>query len=186
MVEGLFFTFGSTFEMWAFRIAVIALASFLIGGVVLVTRPQEEVIGHPKGLFLLFMAEMWERFSYYGMRALLIFYLVQHWLFTDSEASIIYGAYTARGRRLSGRSLYRSAQGGAVRRRPADAGPLLHGLRRRWWAGRSGHQRLLDGSGADHRRIGLPQGQYLRHRRPALHPHRRAPRSGLYDLLHGD
>ena len=95
MVEGLFFTFGSTFEMWAFRIAVIALASFLIGGVVLVTRPQEEVIGHPKGLFLLFMAEMWERFSYYGMRALLIFYLVQHWLFTDSEASIIYGAYTA-------------------------------------------------------------------------------------------
>ena len=95
MVEGMFFTFGSAFEMWAFRIAVIALAAFLIGGVVLVTRPQEEVIGHPKGLFLLFMAEMWERFSYYGMRALLIFYLVQHWLFSDSEASIIYGAYTA-------------------------------------------------------------------------------------------
>ena len=51
--------------------------------------------GHPKGLFVLFFAEMWERFSYYGMRALLIFYLVQHWLFSDSEASIIYGAYTA-------------------------------------------------------------------------------------------
>ena len=95
MIEGMFFTFGSAFEMWAFRVAVIALAAFLIGGVVLVTRPQEEVIGHPKGLFLLFMAEMWERFSYYGMRALLIFYLVQHWLFSDSEASIIYGAYTA-------------------------------------------------------------------------------------------
>ena len=95
MVEGLFFTFGSGYEMWAFRIAVIALVSFLIGGLVLITRPQEEVIGHPKGLFLLFMAEMWERFSYYGMRALLIFYLVQHWLFSDSEASIIYGAYTA-------------------------------------------------------------------------------------------
>ena len=95
MVEGTFFTFGSAYEMWAFRIAVVALVSFLIGGMVLVTRPQEEVIGHPKGLFLLFMAEMWERFSYYGMRALLIFYLVQHWLFTDSEASVIYGAYTA-------------------------------------------------------------------------------------------
>ena len=95
MVEGMFFTFDSTFEMWTFRVAVIALAAFFIGGVVLVTRPQEEVIGHPKGLFLLFMAEMWERFSYYGMRALLIFYLVQHWLFSDSEASIIYGAYTA-------------------------------------------------------------------------------------------
>jgi POT family proton-dependent oligopeptide transporter len=95
MVEGVFFTFDSAFEMWTFRVAVVALAAFLIGGVVLVTRPQEVVIGHPKGLFLLFMAEMWERFSYYGMRALLIFYLVQHWLFSDSEASIIYGAYTA-------------------------------------------------------------------------------------------
>ncbi|WP_340588309.1 peptide MFS transporter [Erythrobacter alti] len=95
MVEGLFFTFDSGFEMWTFRVAVVALASFLIGGLVLITRPQEEVIGHPKGLFLLFMAEMWERFSYYGMRALLIFYLTQHWLFSDGEASVIYGAYTA-------------------------------------------------------------------------------------------
>ena len=52
-------------------------------------------LGHPKGLYVLFFTEMWERFSYYGMRALLIFYLVQHWLFSDAEASIIYGAYTA-------------------------------------------------------------------------------------------
>lgn len=52
-------------------------------------------LGHPRGLFVLFFAEMWERFSYYGMRALLIFYLVQHWLYSDSEASVIYGAYTA-------------------------------------------------------------------------------------------
>lgn len=95
MVEGFFFTFDSTFEMWTFRIAAIALAAFLIGGVVLITRPQAEVIGHPKGLFLLFMAEMWERFSYYGMRALLIFYLIQHWLFEESKAYVIYGAYTA-------------------------------------------------------------------------------------------
>nr|WP_245978745.1 peptide MFS transporter [Aurantiacibacter xanthus] len=53
------------------------------------------ILGHPKGLFVLFFAEMWERFSYYGMRALLIFYLIQHWMFSDSEASVIYGAYTA-------------------------------------------------------------------------------------------
>jgi len=52
-------------------------------------------LGHPKGLFVLFFAEMWERFSYYGMRALLIFYLVQHWMYSDSEAGVIYGAYTA-------------------------------------------------------------------------------------------
>ena len=53
------------------------------------------ILGHPKGLFVLFFAEMWERFSYYGMRALLIFYLTQHWLFSDSESGVIYGAYTA-------------------------------------------------------------------------------------------
>ena len=60
-------------------------------------NPEEgkTFLGHPRGLFVLFFAEMWERFSYYGMRALLIFYLVQHWLFTDSQASIVYGAYTA-------------------------------------------------------------------------------------------
>ena len=52
-------------------------------------------LGHPKGLFVLFFAEMWERFSYYGMRALLIFYLTKHWLFSDKDASVIYGAYTA-------------------------------------------------------------------------------------------
>ncbi|MGB3754310.1 MAG: peptide MFS transporter [Parerythrobacter sp.] len=53
------------------------------------------ILGHPKGLFVLFFAEMWERFSYYGMRALLIFYLTKHWLFSDSESGVIYGAYTA-------------------------------------------------------------------------------------------
>ena len=53
------------------------------------------ILGHPKGLFVLFFAEMWERFSYYGMRALLIFYLTKHWLYSDEDAGIIYGAYTA-------------------------------------------------------------------------------------------
>lgn len=53
------------------------------------------ILGHPKGLFVLFFAEMWERFSYYGMRALLIFYLTKHWLFSDGDAGVIYGAYTA-------------------------------------------------------------------------------------------
>jgi POT family proton-dependent oligopeptide transporter len=52
-------------------------------------------LGHPVGLFVLFFAEMWERFSYYGMRALLIFYLTQHWLFSDERSGVIYGAYTA-------------------------------------------------------------------------------------------
>ena len=60
------------------------------------TSVQEKtLLGHPQGLFVLFFAEMWERFSYYGMRALLIFYLTKHWLFDDEKASVIYGAYTA-------------------------------------------------------------------------------------------
>jgi POT family proton-dependent oligopeptide transporter len=50
---------------------------------------------HPKGLMILFFAEMWERFSYYGMRALLIFYFTQHFLFDDQAATSQYGAYTS-------------------------------------------------------------------------------------------
>jgi POT family proton-dependent oligopeptide transporter len=56
---------------------------------------ERTFLGHPVGLFILFFAEMWERFSYYGMRALLIFYLTQHWLFSDERSGVIYGAYTA-------------------------------------------------------------------------------------------
>lgn len=41
------------------------------------------------------MTELWERFSYYGMRALLIFYLTRHFLFSDDQAYLIYGAYSA-------------------------------------------------------------------------------------------
>ena len=50
---------------------------------------------HPRGLMILFFAEMWERFSYYGMRALLIFYLTQHFLYDDKFANGQVGAYVA-------------------------------------------------------------------------------------------
>lgn len=50
--------------------------------------------GHPRGLFVLFFAEMWERFSFYGLRALLILYLTKHFLFSDKAAGAQYGAYT--------------------------------------------------------------------------------------------
>ena len=49
---------------------------------------------HPKGLYLLFCVEMWERFSYYGMRALLVLYMVQTLLFSTEKAGSIYGLYT--------------------------------------------------------------------------------------------
>ena len=50
---------------------------------------------HPKGLIILFFAEMWERFSYYGMRGILIFFLTQHFLFDDAMAGSTYGSYTS-------------------------------------------------------------------------------------------
>lgn len=57
------------------------------------------VLGHPAGLFLLFFTEMWERFSYYGMRALLTLFLVSAigiggWEWTPAEALSLYGLYT--------------------------------------------------------------------------------------------
>ncbi len=62
---------------------------------VTVSGGEKTFLGHPMGLFLLFGVEMWERFSFYGMRALLIFYLTKHWLFAKSNASVIYGTYLA-------------------------------------------------------------------------------------------
>lgn len=60
------------------------------------TKPRDtSFFGHPKGLAILFFTEMWERFSYYGMRGLLVLYLTQHFLFSDEKSSIMYGAYTA-------------------------------------------------------------------------------------------
>ena len=55
---------------------------------------MEKTKGHPKGLYLLFVTEMWERFSYYGMRALFMLYMVQALLFDKETASSIYGSYT--------------------------------------------------------------------------------------------
>ncbi len=58
--------------------------------------PFEEKVGHPPGLFVLFFAEMWERFSYYGMRALLVFYMTKGFLqYDDTRSYAVYGAYTA-------------------------------------------------------------------------------------------
>ena len=80
---------------WIAAIAVVVLALFLTVGAKVAIQKEPEFAGHPKGLYMLFFAEMWERFSYYGMRAILIFYLTQHWLYSDSKSSLIYGAYTA-------------------------------------------------------------------------------------------
>jgi POT family proton-dependent oligopeptide transporter len=57
---------------------------------------QDTLFGHPVGLYTLFFAEMWERFSYYGMRALLVLYMIKGFLtMNDNAAYAVYGAYTA-------------------------------------------------------------------------------------------
>ena len=64
-------------------------------------KPQKELFGHPMGLYVLFFTEMWERFSYYGMRAILVLYLVTKTTdgnaglgWTNGEALALYGWYT--------------------------------------------------------------------------------------------
>lgn len=52
-----------------------------------------EILGHPRGLFICFLTEMWERFSFYGMKFLLVLYLTKYHLFTDSQGLDVLGAY---------------------------------------------------------------------------------------------
>lgn len=68
--------------------------------IIVVAMSNNVMGGHPKGLYLLFSVEMWERFSYYGMRALLVLYLIQY-LFQGMDETVatqyagnIYGWYT--------------------------------------------------------------------------------------------
>jgi len=56
---------------------------------------QKEWFGNPAGLTVLFLTNMWEQFSYFGMRALLIFYMTKALLLGQQFSSFIYGAYTA-------------------------------------------------------------------------------------------
>ena len=56
---------------------------------------QPTWFGHPRGLTILFLTNMWEQFSYYGMRALLVYFMTKELLLAQTQASFIYGAYTA-------------------------------------------------------------------------------------------
>lgn len=58
-------------------------------------RREPGWFGQPKGLTILFLTQMWEQFSYYGMRALLVYYMTRGLLLGQEKASLIYGAYTA-------------------------------------------------------------------------------------------
>ena len=59
-------------------------------------HPREKTwFGQPRGLTILFLTNMWELFSYYGMRTLLVYYMTKQLLFPQGKASLIYGAYVA-------------------------------------------------------------------------------------------
>ena len=56
-------------------------------------HPDDEFWGHPKGLYICFFTEMWERFSFYGMKALLFLYLIKYHLMGDAPSYQLLGAY---------------------------------------------------------------------------------------------
>ncbi|MFO0929116.1 MAG: peptide MFS transporter [Gemmataceae bacterium] len=58
-------------------------------------QTQRTFLGHPLGLYVLFFTEMWERFSYYGMRALLVLYMVNYFKWAQKDASTVYKVYTS-------------------------------------------------------------------------------------------
>src|ERR1041384_7341306 len=56
---------------------------------------EQTWLGHPRGLTILFLTDMWEQFSYYGMRAILVYYMTKQLLLAQESASLVYGLYTA-------------------------------------------------------------------------------------------
>jgi POT family proton-dependent oligopeptide transporter len=72
-------------------VVIVGVVVTLVTGIPVVIQLLRN---HPRGLFILFFAEMWERFSYYGMRGLLVFYLTQQFLFDDKFSNGQYGSYT--------------------------------------------------------------------------------------------
>ena len=72
-------------------VVAIGIVITLVTGVPVILQLRKQ----PKGLHIIFFTEMWERFSYYGMRTILFVYMTQHFLFSDEAASGQYGAYTS-------------------------------------------------------------------------------------------
>ena len=68
-----------------------------MAGTAVATPSTGNWFGHPKGLFILFFTEMWERFSYYGMRSLLVLYMVNHLLVNPELGQRVLGFTAIRG-----------------------------------------------------------------------------------------
>ena len=141
------------------------------------------------GLATLFFTEMWERFSYYGMRAILIFYLTSSIAkgglgFADSKAGAVYGLYTS--------MVYLLCLGGGWvadritgQRRAVLIGGILIAAGEFCLVVPVGSL-VLPRPGAADVRHRHAEGQRQHHRGPALRAGRSAARFGLFHLLHGD
>src|SRR6476659_5541099 len=57
------------------------------------SAPARSLFGHPPGLTVLFLTQMWAEFSFFGLQALLVYYMTRHLGFDQSRSSLIYGIY---------------------------------------------------------------------------------------------
>ena len=149
------------------------------------SRDSPTLFGHPVGLYTLFFAEMWERFCFYGMRALLVLYMGKAMFlkYDDTSANAIYGAFTALvymtpflGGILADRLLGQRRAvilGGTL----MAAGELLDDG--------AAYGCILHRPGPLDRRQRILQAQYLHDRRLALRPRQSQARRRIHDLLHG-
>ena len=60
-----------------------------------IRKRSGDIFGHPKGLYVLFFTELWERFSFYGMKTLLMLYMINHFFWSQEDASSLLGTYAA-------------------------------------------------------------------------------------------
>src|SRR3546814_18425197 len=61
---------------------------------------QKTWFGHPAGLTILFLTQTWEQFSYYGMRAIVVYYMLSDLMMSQAQSSMIFGVYNSEGSRV--------------------------------------------------------------------------------------
>src|SRR3546814_19107519 len=92
---------------------------------------QKTWFGHPAGLTILFLTQTWEQFSYYGMRAIVVYYMLSDLMMSQAQSSMIFGVYVA--------FFYLT--------------PMLGGIAADRWLGRR-RAIILGGEGSEGRRVG--------------------------------
>ena len=92
-------------------------------------RSQKTIFGHPAGLFLLFFTEMWERFSYYGMRALLVLYMVDYLIKRAQDGTVARGGIRGTAARHRGRLRPAGHPAAGIRKFTGCTRPLSTSLR---------------------------------------------------------